>query len=164
METQTTLPEHYPLLLDEHVRVWEWSVKAGEHLDHKALSLVQAAGLILALVGALKLPGFTAIASPPAAIAALVIAFLAFTGLLASAFWAANPAKQPVPGTGENEPLFAKYLDANPKDAYLQILADYIGVTRRQMTINQHKAKLVAVGGGLFVLQIVALVSAALLA
>lgn len=135
--------------------------QTGEQLDNKAATLVQAGGLIIALVGVVKIPDF--VGSPtPWAIASIALAFLAFAGMVVCAQLAWTPSRSVLPGTQDWDFLSTNYLNEDVPGCFDQILSDLFEAIRTHRQRNDHKAWLVSLAAWLFMAQIVGVLALAL--
>lgn len=134
---------------------------AGDHLDSKALGLLQAASLVLALVAVLglitRLPGLSGFA-----LVGLVIALLAFGSMIVLALVAWYPRPMFAPGSKDWDTVWANYLVADTTSVYLQVISDYDELTRLFETRNRIKGRALTSSSVLFVVQLIGLLVLAL--
>lgn len=142
-------------------RTYANSIQTGDHLDNKATALMQAGGLVIALTGVVKIPGF---ASNPTAWAAVGIslAFLAFAGMILAAVKAWNPSNFSHAGAIEWDEMFNAYLLKDVQDCYSQELYDLSSAIEDMFARNISKGKYVRLSALLFAIQIVGVLILAL--
>lgn len=149
------------MILDQQHRMLDTRSATGDQLDAKAGSLLQAGGLVIALAGAVNLPGFV---SQPSALGTLgiAIAFGAFAGMVVCAALAWAPSKYAIPGTSDWEEIFQDYLFLPVDGCLEQVLIDLISTTKIHETRNRAKSRYVAWATWLFAVQIVGVLVLAL--
>jgi hypothetical protein len=139
--------------------------RANEHLDSKALSLLQSAGLILALIGVLRIPGVITQEVPSVwAWVGIAVSFLAFMGMVGLMVVTWSPVDNPVPGTQDWDKLYDEYIDVDRNTTYSKILSNYLDAYELSYKTNQRKAKMLQGANILFLILIGGLLVLALLA
>jgi hypothetical protein len=138
--------------------------RANEQLDAKALQLLQAAGLILVLVGALEIPKF--ITSDPTlwARSGIFVGFLAFAGMVYLLASTVKPGAACAPGSQDWNEIYDEYLIVKLDDSYNKVLVDCLETFDRLSDLNQGKAKSLQWAIFLFVLQVTGLLTLAMAA
>lgn len=134
---------------------------AGDHLDSKALGILQAASLVLALVAVLGLPGRLP-GLHGLALAGLVIALLAFGSMIVLAVIAWYPRAYFAPGSNDWDKVWAEYLVADTTSVYLKVIANYDGLIELFGIRNHIKGKALIGSTVLFVVQLAGLLVLAL--
>lgn len=132
-------------------------------IDNRASALLQASGLLLVLVGVVKLPDFVLQTSTFATIA-LIVAFLAFAGMVALTLITLKPRAFPVPVTDDWDVISTRYLQASEEACYDQVISDLLASIDMMEAINKRKAAYLKLSMLLFVAQIVGLLALALTA
>lgn len=133
---------------------------AGDHLDGKALGLLQAASLVLALAaiaGDLDWPSLA-----PVEQAGLGVALLAFGLMVGAVIVAWLPQPYWAPGERDWDEMVERYLRADTTAVYLQTISNYDNMVRRFEARNARKAGALMAGVGLFAVQVGALALAVL--
>lgn len=156
------LSSQQQMVLDEQRLLLSRTTDTGIHLDGKAATILQAGGLIIALVGATSLPAFV---YAPVTIwqkVALAAAFLAFLGMVLAALRAWRPSEFASPGTLDWNELFTDYIYQDIDTCYEVALNNLLETTRHTLQRNQAKAKWVNISVYLFGLQIAAVLALAL--
>lgn len=134
---------------------------AGNHLDSKALGLLQAASLVLALVAVLGLPGrLTALSG--VGLFGLIVAVLAFGAMIVLALIAWYPRPYFAPGSEVWDDVWAKYIVADTMSAYLQVISNYDALIELLAARNRIKGQALIGAAIVFVVQIVGLLILAL--
>jgi amino acid transporter len=161
------------LLLQQQLRRLDTIDRANEHLDQKALSLLQISALIVSLVGVFNIPAFLE-TSDPRVNYTTVVAFVAFIIMIILALFAWSPKNNPVPGPDrissdaediiEWNIMLNKYVNVDEKTSFGQGMVNYIDVTERLRAINTLKTRLVQWAASLLVVQVACLAYIAWLA
>lgn len=133
---------------------------AGDHLDGKALGLLQAASLVLALVAIAGDLDWLSLGLVERA--GLGVALLAFGLMLGAALAAWSPREYWAPGVRDWDQMVERYLRADTTDALLQTISNYDGLLERLMERNATKGRWLRAAVGLFVVQVGALALAVL--
>lgn len=134
---------------------------AGNHLDSKALGLLQAASLVLALVAVLGLPGrLTALSG--VGLFGLIVAVLAFGAMIVLALVAWYPRPYFAPGSEVWDDVWAKYIVADTMSVYLQVISNYDELIGLLTARNRIKGQALVGAAIVFVVQIVGLLILAL--
>ena len=151
------------LVLEQKYRMFENSVQVGEHLDSKASALLQAGGLVIALTGVVKIPGF--VANPDLwSTIGIAIAFFAFAGMVLLAVFAGLPSDFGHSGNTNWDEMFADYIHQDVDACFDQILADLLEAIERSVQRNRSKARYVTWAAVLFAVQILGVLFLALVA
>jgi hypothetical protein len=154
----TNMPPQYQLVLEQQYFGLSQLYQANDHLDDKALSLLQAAGLILALVGALEIPGFVATSEPALwAKVGISLGFAAFVAMVVTVALAWRPGASHLPGTQDWNKVYDKYVTVELNHSFDKVLVDAMEVYDRIAAINIVKAKRLRWAVWLFLLQIIGL-------
>lgn len=135
--------------------------KAGDHLDSKALGLLQAASLVLALVAVLGLPDRLASLSG-VGLLGLIIALLAFGSMIVLAVIAWYPRPYFAPGSKDWDQVWSKYIVADTTSVYLQVISNYDRLIEVLDVRNRIKGQALIGAAIVFVFQIVGLLILAL--
>ena len=151
------------LVLEQKYRMFENSIQVGDHLDSKASGLLQAGGLVIALTGVVKIPGF--VANPDLwGIIGIAVAFFAFAGMVLLAVLAWSPADFGHPGNTNWDEIFTDYIHQDVDACFDQILADLLEAIERSAKRNRSKAGYVTWAAGLFAVQILGVLLLAMVA
>lgn len=150
------------LILEQKYFVLNLVMQAGESLDRKGMGMMQAAGVLLALAGVIRLPAFVLGPVNGWQAGAVGVAFLSFAGLLGLTLWAWRPGRYALPGVSDRGELQEVYLGAEEEDAFLQVLGDCVDAIEAQRQANGWKARRVRWAMVLFVVQVVGLLGLAI--
>lgn len=172
-QDDTTLSFQQSLLLQQQLRRLDTIDKANEHLDQKALSLLQVSTLIVTLVGVFNIPAF--LDTPDyRANYATVVAFVAFIVMIILSLISWLPKNHPAPGPKRTSPdaedvhdwnvMQTRYIRVDEKTSFDQAMVNYIDVTERLKIINSTKTKLVQWSVAALIAQVACLVYIAWLA
>lgn len=161
IEADPSLPPHFQVVLDQLYYRLGQVYQANEHLDTKALGLLQAAGLILALIGALKFP-VALYGNELWAKSGIAVGFFAFAGMVLLTLLAWKPADFPVPGPADWDKIYDDYVTVPIGQTFDQLLQDGLEVQRRLLALNRHKASRLAGSTVLFAVQLAGLLLLAL--
>lgn len=137
---------------------------ARDSLDSRAQQLIQAAGLIMVLVSAIRLPaaldGQTSLGR-----ISFAVAFAVFIGMVSLALrvWWPTTFGTPGPDLSQVDLVYSNYIEADDKDSGLQIWADYQGTIDVLVAVNERKARYLKGAMALFLVQIIGLLFMALL-
>lgn len=144
------------LVLDQKQKLLDSLRDANKHLENKASGLVQTGGFVLGLIATFGLVGTP---RSGAAIGALVSAFLFFALALVALLWSLYPKGREYPGTSDWDATFEKYLYVDANECFEQVLSNILSATKNGEAANKEKSDLVIIIGGLFVLQLIALLA-----
>lgn len=154
---------HWAMLLEQKYFMLASLDSGGDHLDNKAMGLIQAAGLIIALTGVVAIPSaFTSGNLSFLATVGIVVAFSAFICMIVAALNAWFPSIQKLPGTLDWGEMNDHVLQKDIERGYAQILLDCIDSIEKNQARNFEKAKWVKVSAVLLVLQVLGLLVVAL--
>lgn len=145
------------LVLEQQYFALNELCRANEHLDTKALGLLQASGLIFMLIGDLKFPALFFNDPGFWPLAGIGLGFLAFTAMIGLAVWSWSPANFPTPGSRDWDEIYDTSITVEADHSFDQILANCLEAYRLNRTINRQKSWLVRLSLGLFLVQIVGL-------
>ncbi len=149
------------LLLHDRRMSVDMVVRAGNNLDGKALGLLQAASLVLALFGVLglseRLPNLTGWA-----LVGLIVALVAFASMIGLSVVAWKPRSFFLPGSRDWNEMWATYVVADTTTVYLQVISDYNRLIKVFEARNDIKGQSVIGAAAMFVVQIVGLLILAL--
>lgn len=151
------------LILQQKQTGLAMTADARTSIDNRASALLQASGLLLVLVGVVKLPDFVLQPSTFATLA-LIVAFLAFAGMVALTLITLKPRVFPVPVTDDWDVISTRYLQASEEACYDQVISDLLAAIDMMEAINKRKAAYLKFSMLLFVVQIVGLLTLALTA
>lgn len=144
------------LLLHDRRMSVDMVVRAGNNLDGKALGLLQAASLVLALFGVLglseRLPNLA-----EWALFGLILALGAFALMIMLSVIAWHPQPFFLPGLRDWDEMWATYVVADTTKVYLQVIADYNKLIKMFEARNDVKGQAVIGAAFLFVVQIAGL-------
>lgn len=135
--------------------------QANDHVDGKALGLIQAASLLVAVSAALILPYWTA---GGMGVLVLAAALVAFAGMLVCAALAWSPNVVTLPGPLDWDEIYDSYLTPDPQACFDQMLSDALRSIQLAQAVNVRKARYLQWSMALFVMLILALAGFAILA
>lgn len=145
------------LVLDSQQRRAETIDRTGEHLDNKAMSILQAGGLIVAIAGATTLPAFVASITSPWMLSGVAVGFVLFIAMVYCALKAWSPTSHEIAGPSDWDAAFDDYISKEVDDAYNQVLSDIMAVADHNKATNERKAKYVQAAGWLLAGQVAAI-------
>ena len=136
---------------------------AGDHLDGKAMGLLQTAGLIIALTAVVSVPSaFRATTMGIGPVIGISIAFLAFVAMISFATWAWWPRSYGTPGTLDFDEISERIINQDVDQSFSNILGDCIDAIEWNQDINLRKARLVRWSAFLLIAQVIGLFMAAI--
>ena len=136
---------------------------AGDHLDGKAMALLQTAGLIIALTAAVSVPSeFRATTMGIWPAIGISIAFLTFIAMISLATWAWWPRSYGTPGTLNFDEISERITNQDVDQSFSNILGDCIDAIEWNQNINLRKAQLVRWSALLLIVQVIGLFVAAI--
>jgi len=151
------------LLLEQKYKILQIFDQANDSLDSKATQLLQAGGLIVALVTALSFSTFFASpGSTTSAKAGIAVACLAFVGMIGLSIAAWSPKESGAPGSLDWAQMYDRYILVDDETCYNQILSDCTEAIASSKAVNIRKGNLVKWSAFLLVLQLGGLVILAL--
>jgi hypothetical protein len=157
----TNLTTQQTLLLEQKYYALAQVDQANSSLDSKAMSLLQSASLIFALVGALQFPGV--IQNPDIIVlSGIIVAFVAFFSMVTLVVLTWSPATYLLLGTSDWDDMYKTYVSVNQDESFSQILSDCLKAFDSQVEINQSKTKKIRWAVYLFLFQILGLLVVAL--
>lgn len=157
----TNLTAQQTLLLEQKYYALTQVDQANNSLDTKAMSLLQSASLIFALVGALEFPGV--IQNPDfVGLLGIVIAFVAFFSMVTLLVFTWSPATYLLLGTSEWDDMYNDYILVDQDESFRQIISDCLKAFDSQVEVNKSKSKKISVAIYLFLAQILGLLVVAL--
>ena len=149
-----TLTPQQELALEQTRRLYDGVDRTGEHLDNKAIAILQAGGLIIALAGATVLPGVIAANPTPWTLIAVAGSFVIFIAMVACVIFAWRPGPHEQPGKADWDALFKNYINQELTDAYNQVLVNLVGTIQVNHKANERKARYVTAAAWLLALQV----------
>lgn len=136
---------------------------SNDRLDDKAMALLQGAGLLLVLIGALRLPAF--VTNPNLwGWLGLAVGFLAFAAMILLLTLSWYPGVSPSPGAQDWDNIYDRYITVDKDACFDQILVNVLESYDLKLSLNRVKARRLKWGVWLFLLQIVGLLILALTA
>lgn len=135
--------------------------KANDHVDGKALGLIQSASLLIAVASALILPNWTAEGT---GVLVLASALVVFAGMLVCATLAWAPNVTSSPGSLDWDEIYDLYLTPEAPACFDQMLSDTLRAIQLTQTVNTRKARYLHWSMALFVLLIMAVAGFAVIA
>jgi hypothetical protein len=161
IEDDPALSPHFQLTLDQLYYRMSQLYRANANLDAKALGLLQIAGLILALIGALKFPA--ALYSNDLWVkAGIAVGFLAFAGMVFLTLSAWTPKGSFIPGPSDWDEIYDGYITVELDKTFDQILSDGLHTQSRLLELNRYKSDRLKWSTLLFFLQLAGLLLLAL--
>jgi len=161
IESDPSLPAQYQLVLEQtHYRLAQID-RANEHLDTKALGLLQVAGLILALTGVLKFPD-ALYGADVLVKTGIAVGFLAFAGMILLTLLTWSPANIALPGSTDWEEIYDKYVTVQIEQTFDQVLQDSLATQHYLVELNRRKANCLKWSLLLFFIQLAGLLLLAL--
>lgn len=162
-EPSTQLSVQQQMLLEQRYKRFDYSMQAGDHLDAKASTLLQSSSIVTGLTGALAFSAFTSQPNSVLQVAALSFAFLLFLGMILAALVAWLPSSFEIPGSGDWDELFNRYIHQDLRVCYDQLLVDVEYAHQLSSKRNSRKTTLIKLSCCLFALQIVGILVLAIL-
>lgn len=151
----TNMPPQYQLTLEQQYYGLSQLYQANDHLDNKALSLLQAAGLILALVGALEIPNFITTNEPVLwAKIGIGIGFAAFVLMVITITTTWTPKEVHLPGSQDWDKVYDDYVTVKLERSFDQHLVNILDAFERAALVNSTKSARIRVAVILFVFQV----------
>lgn len=124
--TMSQLSLQQELVLQQKYQQLQIVLQAGDSLDRKGMTLLQASGLIVTLGTVLSISGFVATHPSPIFMFGIGIAFVAFLLMVWLSAQAWLPRDMEVPGTRNWDEIFQDYIYEDADQCFQQILADTI--------------------------------------
>jgi hypothetical protein len=152
------------LLLEQKYRALEMIDQANNSLDTKATQLLQASGLIVALVSVLSIPSFVTSRLTHLMEAGIAVAFLVFVLMIGLSILAWSPGKHVIPGSADWNEMYNRYILVDSERCFDQILSDCTEAIESSKSANSRKGDLLKWSASLLVVQIGGLMMIALLA
>lgn len=153
--SQLTLQQD--LVLQQKYVSLQAALQAGDSLDNKGMSLLQAGGLIVTLTTVLSISGFVSANPTPVLLLGVGVAFVAFLTMVYLSIQAWLPGKVNMPGTRDWDEIFNDYINEEPDKCFEQVLAD----TTESITLieeaNQRKGQRVRWSAYLLIAQVAGL-------
>lgn len=153
-------PQHQ-MLLEQKYQTLAFIDNANDKLDEKAGVLIQAGGLIVALLSAFGLPDIFEGTVTTFGVVAFVITLVAFGAMVALAFVAWLPQKHPYPGTLDWELMWDDIVYSDLEVSFVQVLEDCLKSMTDLQEIGHRKGKLLKWSALMLIIQIVSLMLAA---
>lgn len=135
--------------------------QANDHVDGKALGLIQAASLLIAVAAALILPHWTAGVT---SVAVLAAALVVFAGMLVCAAMAWSLNAVALPGPLDWDELYDSYVTVDEQACFDQMLSDTLRAIGLSEAVNARKGRYLQWSMALFVMLIMAVAGFAILA
>ncbi len=151
------MTEQQRLVLEQQQRLFDGIDRTGEHLDSKAMAVLQSGGLIVALTGATALPAFVAASTSPWTLLGIAVGFLLFIGMVYCTLKAWSPTSHENPSSVDWDKAFDDYISKEVDEAYNQVLSNIMSATEHNKAVNERKAKYVVAAGWLLAGQVAAI-------
>lgn len=131
------------LVLEQMQRLYDNEERTGEHLDNKAMAILQTGSLIVALASVTVLSNISQISRSAWTVSASIFGFVLFGSMVLLSLSAMKPREHKTVGTPDWIYMHANYINKEPNEAYTQLLANLVEATKANGKANKHKAKLV---------------------
>ncbi len=138
------------LVLEEQRRAFDKVYQAGDILDQKLQSLLQSAGLIIALVGIIQFPRALEQGTYYTFVILFAIALLLFIGMVAAILIAFQAREYLNPISRDWKELRARFFEQEEEAGLNQAIHDHIDSNRIAYSISARKDRLLAITTVLF--------------
>ena len=151
------------LVLQQKYASLQAVLQAGDSLDNKGMSLLQAGGLIVMLTTVLSIAGFVSANATSILLLGVGVAFVAFLLMIYLFIQVWLPGKINMPGTRDWAEIFNAYVNEEPGKCFEQVLADTIESITLIEEANQRKGRRIRWSAYLLVTQVGGLLVASVL-
>jgi hypothetical protein len=161
MESNTVIPYHHILVLDQRNKLLDMILAANRQIDDKANTFLQAGGVVFAVVtafGIADLAGFVGVPSSGSSVTSsqmgILAALFCFIGVIVSFKFTLSPKPYHLPGSIDKDVLESQYLSVSATDCYYAVFSDLIASIESVLAENGRKSRALAVMGVFLIAQV----------
>lgn len=147
------------IVLEEQYRKLAMRDGANDILDAKAGTIIQASGILVAVLSLLSIPNLIFDDPSVLAVTLAVVALVIFGIIVFLTLFSASPKDYETPGKDDMDTIVSRYLDVSESICYQQVLLDVATSSKQRAVINKQKAKDISIATWLLLVQVVFLVS-----